>query len=326
MTDSKRRMRSCNFNVDSKRKAVKKFALTPVALATLAGCQPNTELQINVYKDAASCKGDTDNQITAVCDTAYKKALREADRTSPKFSDKDRCELEFGSCAEMPGSLGYRPTMAAFMVAGLTPEHYDDYNISREYGDVFVQPLFTSTSSYVDRYGKLFFADGVTIGDYGNLNDLKYTMTDRYLHPLPSQFVEEVNFNTYGDSSASAYASSDSYDSGHYESGNSSGHSAVDTLATAYIVSELIDEVGDASERRHRERMYKERLKREEEQRRLYGTTGSTTANTTNSTSAKKVSDLSKPQKPSYKSKPTVKTKSKGGWGSTSSSKSSWGS
>lgn len=321
MTDSKRRMRSSDFNVDSKRKAIKKFALTPVALATLAGCQPNTQLEINVYKDAASCKGDTDNQITAVCDTAYKKALREADRTSPKFSDKNRCELEFGSCAEMPGNLGYRPTMTAFMVAGLTPEHYDDYNISREYGDLFVQPLFTSTSSFVDSYGKLFFADGTTIGDYGNLNDLKYTMTDRYLHPLPTQRVEEVNFNPYGDNSASAYANSDSY-----ESGNGNGHSAVDTLATAYIVSELIDEAGDASERRHRERMYKERLKREDEQRRLYGTTGSTTTSTQNSTSAKKVSDLNKPQKPSYKSKPAVKTKSKGGWGSTSSSKSSWGS
>ncbi|CAH7370360.1 DUF1190 domain-containing protein [Vibrio crassostreae] len=325
MTDSKRRMRSSNFNVDGKRKAIKKFALTPVALATLAGCQPNTQLEINVFKDVSSCKGDADNQITAVCDTAYKKALREADRTSPKFSDKDRCELEFGSCAEMPGSLGYRPAMAAFMVAGLTPEHYDDYNISREYGDVFVQPLFTSTSSYVDRYGKLFFADGVTIGDYANLNELKYTMTDRYLHPLPSQFVEEVNFNTYGDSSSSAYASSDSYDSEHYKSGNSS-NSAVDTLASAYIISELIDEMGDASERRHRERMYKERLKREEEQRRLYGTTGSTTSSSKNSNSANKVSNLNKSQKPSYKSKPAVKTKSKGGWGSTSSSKSSWGS
>lgn len=320
MTDSKRRMRSSNFNVDSKRKAIKKFALTPVALATLAGCQPNTQLEINVYKDAASCKGDTDNQITAVCDTAYKKALREADRTSPKFSDKDRCELEFGSCAEMPGNFGYRPTMAAFMVAGLTAEHYDDYNISREYGDVFVQPLFTSTSSFVDSYGKLFFADGVTIGDYGNLSDLKYFMTDRYLHPLPTQRVEEVNFNAYGDTSASAYASSDSY-----ESGSGNGHSTVDTLATAYIVSELIDEAGDASERRHRERMYKERLKREEEQRRLYSTTGST-ANTNQGSTAKKGSDLNNPQKPSYKSKPAVKTKSKGGWGSTSSSKSSWGS
>ena len=191
---------------------------------------------------------------------------------------------------------------------------------------MFVQPLFTSTSSFVDSYGKLFFADGVTIGDYGNLNDLKYTMTDRYLHPLPTQRVEEVNFNAYGDNSSSSHVSSNSYDSGNYESGNNDGHSAVDTLATAYIVSELIDEAGDASERRHRERMYKDRLKREEEQRRLYGTTGSTTASTKNSASAKKVSDLNKPQKPSYKTKPTVKTKSKGGWGSTSSSKSSWGS
>lgn len=321
MTDSRRRMRSSNINVDSKRKAIKRFALTPVALATLAGCQPNADLKINVYKDSPSCKSDTDNHITSICDTAYKKALREADRTSAKFRDKASCELEFGSCAEMPGNLGFRPTMAAFMVAGLTPEHYRDYNISREYGDVFVQPLFTSSSSFGDNYGKLFFADGTTIGNYENLNNLKYTMTERYLHPLPTQRVTEVNFNPYGD--PSAFSNSDSYNSG-----NSSGHSAVDTLATAYIVSELIDEVGDASERQHRERMYKERLKREEEQLLLNSAGGNYKQDMTlpKNTEVNKLPETKVETKPTYEVKPKVKTKSKGGWGGTSASKSSWGS
>ncbi|WP_432782792.1 DUF1190 domain-containing protein [Vibrio parahaemolyticus] len=303
--NNRRRMRSSGINIENKRKALRTFALTPIALG-LAGCGSNEPMDIKVYKDLGSCKADGQANITAECDTAYKSALREADRTSQKFSSEAQCELEYGNCVEMPGKLGWRPEMAAFMVAKLTPQHHSDYWISDQYSDLFFQPLFTSNSTFVDHYGKLFFADGKVIGDYGKFKNIEFEMSQSYLHPLPTVRLQTVDLNPgVTDAAITAVGNGgDSWD-------------AVDTLATAYIASEVIDELGDYSERKHKEKLYKERLKREKEQQQM-GTTGGIYSG-----SNKTAKDS---YKPAYKDKPVVKTKSKGGWGSFSSSKSSWGS
>lgn len=312
MSDTKRRMRSAPFNLNNKRKAVAQIALVPIALSTLAGCQQDASLDIRVYKDLDSCKTDSDSQIVGVCEAAYQKAVAEADRTSDKYKTKGACELEYGECSAMPYGLGFRPKMAAFMLSPLTEAVHQAYDF-RSYDKVFYQPLFTSKSTYSENYGKLFFADGVRIGNYGRLDELSFVMTDTYLHPLPTQ---RINYSTNVDMEAVKADLSSGIQTGI---NNNGGGSVVNTLATAYIVSELIDEVGDASERRYRERMYNERLRREDDQRRLHHATI-----TSPGYKAGKSSGVSKSN--TYKSKPAVKTSSRGGWGSSSSAKSSWGS
>ncbi|MGL1337458.1 DUF1190 domain-containing protein [Vibrio parahaemolyticus] len=317
MTEHKRRMRS-RVNLEGKRKTFRHFALAPLALATLAGCQPDSPLRIKVYEDIDSCKADGKAELGAQCDAAYKIAQREADRTTEKFRKQAECELEYGVCESMPAGLGFRPKLDAFMVAPVKPEHYDNYNISRQYGDLFVQPLFTSTSSYSDKYGKLFFADGMKVGNANDIQHLNFTMTDRYLHPLPTVRLREENEGFYTGNSNSNQ--SVNYGSNVGQSvGQGTGSSVANTIANAYIAGRVIDSLDDASERRHRERMYNAARDKEKQQQAMGG---SGYKSGTSSTSTSKASSGFKYD---YKAKPVVKTSSRGGWGSSVSSRSSWG-
>ncbi|AXG49176.1 DUF1190 domain-containing protein [Photorhabdus laumondii] len=290
--NKKRRMRSTAINIESKRKYWRGFSFTSLALSvgSLVGCgQSADELSIHVYKDLASCQNNPKNTIAAQCETTYQAALREAERTSQKFRQKAMCELEYGECEAMPGAVGYRPKMAAFMMAAVKPEQFNQYDIAEKYRNVFYQPLFTSTSGYGDLYRKLFFADGKVIGDYSDIGNIQYEMNRRYLHPLetvrlPMEKREVPQVGTNANVVAGI-------------------NPVLNSRSTAYIASGIVDEIGDYSARKHRERMYRERLIREKEQK-------------------FKSSDS---RYSGYDSKPIVTTKSSGGFGSTSSAKYSWG-
>ncbi|NHB86649.1 DUF1190 domain-containing protein [Photorhabdus tasmaniensis] len=296
--NKKRRMRSTGINIDSKRKYWRTFSLTSLALGigSLVGCGQSTdELSIKVYKDLAACQNDPQNTITAECEATYKAALREADRTSQKFRQAAMCKLEYGECEEMPGKLGYRPKMAAFMMADVKPEYFKEYNISDKYRNVFYQPIFTSTSSYSDLYGDLFFADGKVIGSYSNMDNIQFEMSQRYLHPLATVRLPPKQEIASGTANVS-----------------SGMNSTLGTIGSAYIASELLKNRDSA----YRERMYRERLNREREQQSgsYYG--GSSSYSTGSKDQFSRFPDHNKP---------IVTTKSKGGFGSTSSAKSSWG-
>ncbi|MDB6369666.1 DUF1190 domain-containing protein [Photorhabdus bodei] len=290
--NKKRRMRSTAINIESKRKYWRGFSFTSLALSvgSLVGCgQSADELSIHVYKDLASCQNNPKNTIAAQCETTYQAALREAERTSQKFRRKAMCELEYGECEAMPGQVGYRPKMAAFMMAEVKPEQFSKYDVAEKYRNVFYQPLFTSTSGYSDLYGKLFFADGKVISTYSDIGNIQYEMSRRYLQPLETvrlpmekREVSQVGTNTNVVAGINP---------------------VLIPRSTAYIASGIVDEIGDYSERKHRERMYRERLIREKEQK-------------------FKSSDS---RYSGYDSKPIVTTKSSGGFGSTSSAKYSWG-
>ncbi|NRN26796.1 DUF1190 domain-containing protein [Photorhabdus heterorhabditis] len=298
--NKKRRMRSKGINIENKRKYWRTFSFTSLALSVgcIVSCSQSTDkLSIRIYKDLAACQNDPQNTITIECEATYKAALREADRTSQKFRQEALCKLEYGECKEMPDKLGYRPKMAAFMMADVKPENFNKYNLSDQYRNVFYQPIFTSTSSYSDLYDKLFFADGKVIGSYSNMDNIQFEMNQRYLHPLETVRLPEVFQN-----------------SGKRAENTSATNSVlnINTLGNAYIASEI----GHYSECKQRERMHRERLNREKEQQLETGYYGGTNVST--STGFKgmiKTSD----------SKPIVTTKSKGGFGSTSSAKSSWG-
>ncbi|MCT8352853.1 DUF1190 domain-containing protein [Photorhabdus kayaii] len=290
--NKKRRMRSTAINIESKRKYWRGFSFTSLALSvgSLVGCgQSADELSIHVYKDLASCQNNPKNTIAAQCETTYQAALREAERTSQKFRQKAMCELEYGECEAMPGQVGYRPKMAAFMMAEVKPEQFSKYDVAEKYRNVFYQPLFTSTSGYSDLYGKLFFADGKVISTYSDIGNIQYEMSRRYLQPLETVRLpmEKREVSQVG-TNANVVAGI---------------NPVLIPRSTAYIASGIVDEIGDYSERKHRERMYRERLIREKEQK-------------------FKSSDS---RYSGYDSKPIVTTKSSGGFGSTSSAKYSWG-
>ncbi|MDB6373922.1 DUF1190 domain-containing protein [Photorhabdus bodei] len=290
--NKKRRMRSTAINIESKRKYWRGFSFTSLALSvgSLVGCgQSADELSIHVYKDLASCQNNPKNTIAAQCETTYQAALREAERTSQKFRRKAMCELEYGECEAMPGQVGYRPKMAAFMMAEVKPEQFSKYDVAEKYRNVFYQPLFTSTSGYSDLYGKLFFADGKVISTYSDIGNIQYEMSRRYLQPLETVRLpmEKREVSQVG-TNANVVAGI---------------NPVLIPRSTAYIASGIVDEIGDYSERKHRERMYRERLIREKEQK-------------------FKSSDS---RYSGYDSKPIVTTKSSGGFSSTSSAKYSWG-
>ncbi|MCT8346508.1 DUF1190 domain-containing protein [Photorhabdus temperata] len=300
--NKRRRMRSTGINIENKRKYWRTFSLTSLALSigSLVGCGQSTDgLSIKLYKDLAACQNDPQNTIAAECEATYKAALREADRTSQKFRQEAMCKLEYGECDEMPGKLGYRPKMAAFMMADVKPEYFNEYNIADKYRNVFYQPIFTSTSSYSDLYGSLFFADGKVIGSYSDMDNIQFEMNPRYLHPLATVRLPTKQEISPGTANASAGM-----------------NSTLSTIGTAYIASELLKNRDRDSV--YRERMYRERLNREREQQSATGYYGG--AGISSSTRAKDGFT----RLPDY-NKPIVTTKSKGGFGSTSSARSSWG-
>ncbi|MCW7548091.1 DUF1190 domain-containing protein [Photorhabdus sp. APURE] len=287
--NKKRRMRSTAINIESKRKYWRGFSFTSLALSvgSLVGCgQSADELSINIYKDLASCQNNPKNTIAAQCETTYQAALREAERTSQKFRKKAMCELEYGECEAMPGAVGYRPKMAAFMMAEVKPEQFNQYDMAEKYRNVFYQPLFTSTSGYSDLYGKLFFADSKVIGAYSDISNIQYEMNRRYLHPLETVRLPIEKEVSQGGTYVVAGI-----------------NPILGSRSTSYITSGVVGEIGDYSARKHKERMYRERLIRENEQK-------------------FKNSDS---RYSGYDSKPIVTTKSSGGFGSTSSAKYSWG-
>ncbi|MCA6219288.1 DUF1190 domain-containing protein [Photorhabdus antumapuensis] len=288
--NKKRRMRSAAIDIESKRRYWRGFSFTSLMLSvgSLVGCgQSADELSIHVYKDLASCQNNPKNTIAAQCEATYQAVLREAERTSQKFRQKAMCELEYGECEAMPGQVGYRPKMAAFMMAEVKPEQFNKYDIAEKYRNVFYQPLFTSISGYSDLYGKLFFADGKVIGAYSDIGNIQYEMNRRYLHPLETvRLPMEKREVSQGGANVVAGI-----------------NPILSSRSTAYITSGIVDEIGDYSARKHKERMYRERLIREKEQK-------------------FKSSDS---RYSGYDSKPIVTTKSSGGFGSTSSAKYSWG-
>ena len=81
--------------------------LTPVALAVatvfmLAGCEKSDET-VSLYQNADDCSAANPGK-SAECTTAYNNALKEAERTAPKYATREDCVAEFGEgqCQQAP--------------------------------------------------------------------------------------------------------------------------------------------------------------------------------------------------------------------------------
>ncbi|EPE2228806.1 DUF1190 family protein [Cronobacter turicensis] len=144
--------------------------LTPVAFAVtaafmLAGCEKNDET-VQLYQNADDCSTANPGK-SAECTTAYNNALKEAERTAPKYATREDCVAEFGedqckqvnntntSQATQQTDSMWMPLMAGYMMGRLMGGG----------GMGFAQqPLFSSRNPASPAYGKYTDASGRNYG------------------------------------------------------------------------------------------------------------------------------------------------------------------
>jgi len=167
--------RTKSINHATFRKSWNARHLTPVALALgavfmLAGCEQSDET-VSLYQNADDCASATGNK--AECTTAYNNALKEAERTAPKYASREDCVAEFGEgqCQQAPapaqagtapenqaqaqssGSF-WMPLMAGYMMGRLMGGGAGYQQ----------QPLFSSKNPASPAYGQYTDASGKGYG------------------------------------------------------------------------------------------------------------------------------------------------------------------
>lgn len=169
--------RTKNINHATFRKSWSARHLTPVALAVsavfmLAACEQNDET-VSMYQNADDCSSANPGK-SAECKAAYNNALKEAERTAPKYASREDCVAEFGEgqCQQAPAQAGvgasgtenqaqnqssgsfWMPLMAGYMMGRLMGG-----------GAGFAQqPLFSSRNPASPAYGQYTDASGKGYG------------------------------------------------------------------------------------------------------------------------------------------------------------------
>ncbi|WP_313109684.1 DUF1190 family protein [Atlantibacter sp.] len=165
--------RTKSINHATFRKSFNARHLTPVALAVsavfmLAGCEKSDET-VSLYQNADDCSAANPGK-SAVCTTAYNNALKEAERTAPKYATREDCVAEFGEnqCQQAPAQAGvagenqaqthsgsfWMPLMAGYMMGRMMGG-----------GAGFAQqPLFSSRNPASPAYGQYNDASGKSYG------------------------------------------------------------------------------------------------------------------------------------------------------------------
>ena len=158
-----------------------------VSAAILASCSAPSEEAI-----VATSPNDCANKSKLTlqqCEAAYKKAVAEAERTSPKYKTSQDCELEFGANKCQATSSGsYMPLLAGFLIGQTVADRYN--------------PVYTyyGAGSYRNR---LMTSDGSVLnpGSNGRYNVPKGTTSKTM--PTVSRTISRGGFG----SSASAKSS-----------------------------------------------------------------------------------------------------------------------
>ncbi|MCW2475495.1 MULTISPECIES: DUF1190 family protein [unclassified Symbiopectobacterium] len=162
--------RTENIQKDAFRKGWRTYRLAPVALAIgaafiLAGCE-QTDETVSMYQNADDCS-TANPSMSAQCTTAYNNALKEAEKTAPKYASKEDCVAEFGEaqCTPVPAQAGvaaqptqtsssWMPLMAGYMMGRMMGG-----------GAGFAQqPLFSSRSPASPANGQFVDASGKSYG------------------------------------------------------------------------------------------------------------------------------------------------------------------
>lgn len=201
--------RTKTINHASFRKSWNARHLTPVALAVtavfmLAGCEQNDET-VSMYQNADDCAQANPGK-SAECTTSYNNALKEAERTAPKYASREECIAEFGEgqCQQAPAQASmagenqaqtqqsgsfWMPLMAGYMMGRLMGG-----------GAGFAQqPLFSSKNPASPAYGKYTDASGKSYG--AALPGRRATVPKTALAPKPAT-TSTVTRGGFGESVA----------------------------------------------------------------------------------------------------------------------------
>ncbi|CAM3796939.1 DUF1190 family protein [Serratia silvae] len=161
--------RTKNINKDTFRKSWCSYRVAPVALAIsavfmLAGCEQADET-VSLYKNADDCS-TSNPSMSEQCTTAYNNALKEAEKTAPKYATREDCVAEFGEaqCTQAPAQAGmaaesqssgsmWMPLMAGYMMGRMMGG-----------GGYAQQPLFSSKNAASPANGKFVDASGKSYG------------------------------------------------------------------------------------------------------------------------------------------------------------------
>lgn len=134
----------------------------------LAGCEKSDET-VSLYQNADDCSAANPGKA-AECTTAYTNAVKEAERTAPKYATREDCVAEFGEgqCQQTPAQAGvapenqaqaqssgsfWMPLMAGYMMGRLMGG-----------GMAQQQPLFSSKNPASPAYGQYTDASGKSYG------------------------------------------------------------------------------------------------------------------------------------------------------------------
>lgn len=169
--------RSKNINREKFRKSWRYYRLAPLALSMsavfiLTGCE-QTDETVAMYQNADDCSNANPSKENQ-CAKAYHDALKEAERTAPKYASRADCVAEFGenqciqpststpalaqagettaTAAATEGSSPWMPLLAGYMMGRLMG------------GGGSPQPLFTSQAPNSPANGKFVDASGKSYG------------------------------------------------------------------------------------------------------------------------------------------------------------------
>ena len=307
MTDQKLK-RSHNTNFLTKKKQVAYVAIPTVTLALLTGCY-GEKPELYLFDGEQSCK---DNKVDAAeCEAAYKKAVKEAQRTAEKFFEEQSCEIKYGveNCIATPDDKGFMPKMSSFIYAHVVNDRMADYYGFSYYWDkIYAQPLFSAVNQERKTEKKLLMlANGDAIGAEGD-KSLQYDLPREYLRPFPTIKLGEVLVSENG------YQEVVSVKKDEVHTG-----SMFNSLAAGYLISQLVDR------HRYRDDHYRDDRYRNNSSSYSSNSGGYSGSYSSTSSNHRYKSSSTYSSKSSYSSKSTHSTSSRGGWGSTSSSRSSWG-
>jgi len=169
---SNKTKRSKSINLSSMRKS---FSVKPLALGVaaifLSACGDKQEAA--VFTSVNDCT-NANPEFAAQCKTAYDDALKEAERTGPKYNSQRDCESEFGSnqCTRNQTGSFFMPFMAGYMLSNLmSPRGYNS------------QPMFTSYSRNSSYRNRWIGADGY---DFGDNRRRTMRVSEKALKPKPT--------------------------------------------------------------------------------------------------------------------------------------------
>lgn len=150
------------------------FSMRPLAFgvaAALAGCAQKEEVKVVASVEDCSANTSLDEQQ---CEAAYQRALAEAERTGPKYANREQCESEFTNCQHTASGF-WMPLMAGFMVGSMLNDR------DHRYG--YYNPVYRYSRPYSSHYNRIMTADGTVIGKYGKSS---YSVDSSAMKPKPT--------------------------------------------------------------------------------------------------------------------------------------------